>query len=66
MTVQGVPIPDDQLQKRPELAQVSFTPGTGKVLEKLPQGRVCVNANVFRIDGQVEYPRTVTWCFNVT
>lgn len=66
LTVQGVPIPDAQLQKRPELAQVSFTPGPGKVFEKLPQGRVCAAANVFRIDGQVEDPRTVTWCFNVT
>jgi hypothetical protein len=66
LTVAGVPIPDDQLQKRPELAQVSFAPGTGKAFEKLPQGRVCVDANVFRIDGVQEDPRTVTWCFNVT
>jgi len=66
LTVQGVPIPDDQLQKTPATSVIAFTPGAGKALEKLPQGRVCVNANVFRIDGTVEDPRTVTWCFNVT
>ena len=66
LRVNGVDLPDDQLQKRPELAQISFAPGTGKVFEKLPQGRVCVDANVFRIDGTQEDPRTITWCFNVT
>jgi hypothetical protein len=65
-TVQGVPIPDDELQKTVATGVITFTPGPGKVFEKLPQGRVCASANVFRIDGTVEDPRTVTWCFNVT
>jgi len=66
LTVQNVPIPDEQLQKTPATGVVSFTPGAGKAFEKLPQGRVCASANVFRIDGQAEDPRTITWCFNVT
>ena len=66
MSIQGVAIPDNQLQKTPATGVIAFTPGPGKALEKLPQGRVCATANVFRIDGTVEDPHTVTWCFNVT
>ena len=52
--INGVTIPDDQLQKRPELNQVIFNPGPGKVVEKFPAGRNCVEADIFRIDGVEE------------
>ena len=52
--INGVTIPDDQLQKRPELNQVIFNPGPGKVVEKFPAGRNCVEADIFRIDGVQE------------
>jgi hypothetical protein len=64
--VNGVLIPDDQLQKRPELNQVIFIPGPGKVIEKFPAGRNCVDANIFRIDGVQEDVPATRWCFNVT
>ena len=64
--VNGVPIPDDQLQKRPELNQVIFNPGAGKVVEKFPAGRNCVEADIFRIDGAQEDVPPARWCFNVT
>ena len=64
--VNGVLIPDGQLQKRPELNQVLFTPGPGKVVEKFPAGRNCVEADIFRIDGTQEDVPPVRWCFNVT
>ena len=64
--VNGVTIPDDQLQKRPELNQVIFIPGPGKVVEKFPAGRNCVEADIFRIDGVEEDVPPVRWCFNVT
>lgn len=66
LVVNGVLIPDDQLQKRPELSQVLFTPGPGKIIEKLPGGRNCVEADIFRIDGTQEDVPAVRWCFNVT
>ena len=66
LSVNNVEIPTDQLQKSRELATVAFTPGPGKVFERLPQGRVCATANIFRVDGTQEDPRTETWCFNVT
>jgi hypothetical protein len=64
--VNGVTIPDDQLQKRPELSQVIFSPGPGKVIEKFPAGRNCVEADIYRIDGVEEDVPAARWCFNVT
>ena len=64
--VNGVTIPDDQLQKRPELNQVIFNPGPGKVVEQFPAGRNCVEADIFRIDGAQEDVPPARWCFNVT
>jgi len=64
--VNGVTIPDDQLQKRPELNQVTFTPGPGKVIEKFPAGHNCVEADIFRIDGVQEDVPPARWCFDVT
>jgi hypothetical protein len=66
LAVNGVVVPDGQLQKHPELSQVVFTPGTGKVFEKLPSGRNCVQADIFRVDGTNEAVPPVRWCFNVT
>jgi hypothetical protein len=64
--INGVTIPDDQLQKRPELNQVIFNPGPGKVVERFPAGRNCVEADIFRIDGGQEDVPPARWCFNVT
>ena len=64
--VNGILIPDDQLQKRPELNQVLFTPGPGKVIEKWAAPSDCVDADIFRIDGTPEDIPAVHWCFNVT
>jgi hypothetical protein len=64
--INGVTIPDDQLQKRAELNQVIFNPGPGKVVEKFPAGRNCVEADIFRIDGVEEDVPPARWCFNVT
>ena len=52
--VNGVTIPDDQLQIRSELNQVIFNPGPGKVIERFPAGRNCVQADIYRIDGVEE------------
>jgi hypothetical protein len=66
LSINGVAVPDDQLQKHPELSQVTFTPGAGKVFETLPSGRNCVQADIFRVDGTAEAVAPVRWCFNVT
>jgi hypothetical protein len=64
--INGVTIPDEELQKRPELNQVIFNPGPGKVVEQFPAGRNCVEADIFRIDGAQEDVPPARWCFNVT
>ena len=66
LVVNGVQIPDDQVQIRPELNQVIFTPGPGKVIQKLGGGRNCVEANIYRLDGTQEDVPAKRWCFNVT
>jgi len=66
LAINGVAVPDDQLLKHPELSQVIFTPGPGKVFETLPSGRNCVQANIVRVDGTNETVPPVRWCFNVT
>jgi hypothetical protein len=64
--INGVTIPDDQLQLRPELNQVIFNPGEGKVIERFPAGRNCVEADIYRLDGIDEDVPPARWCFNVT
>lgn len=66
LTVNSVRVPDDQVVYRPELAQVSFTPGPGKVIERLGGGRNCVEADISRVDGVSEAVPPARWCFNVT
>ena len=66
LVVNGVQIPDDQVQIRPELNQVIFTPGPGKVIAKLGGGRNCVEADIYRLDGTQEDIPAKRWCFNVT
>jgi hypothetical protein len=66
LAINSVPVPEDQLQRHPELNQVIFTPGPGKVFEKLPAGTNCVQATIFRVDGTNESVPPVRWCFNVT
>ena len=66
LAINGVAGARRQLQKHPELNQVVFTPGPGKVFEKLPSGRNCVQADIFRVDGTNEAVPPVRWCFNVT
>jgi hypothetical protein len=64
--INGVTIPDDELQRRPELNQVIFNPAPGKTVEKFPAGRNCVEADIYRVDGAEEDIPPARWCFNVT
>ncbi len=67
LSVNGTPIPDDQLRRNDPLAQVFFTPGPGKEIQTLPAGQVIVVASVWRpIDGETrEDGRQVVWRFSV-
>ena len=64
LVVNGIVIPPDQLEKRPELNEVLFTPGPDKVIKELDAGKNCVKALIFRIDGTPAALNDPQWCFS--
>lgn len=66
LIINGIEIPEGQLQRRPELNQVFFQPGDDLALEELSPGRNCVVAVVWRETETREDGRSVNWCFEVT
>jgi hypothetical protein len=81
LVVNGVLIPDEQLQGRdpsatnelgePAASQgnapnlLFFQPGEGKVIEQFSTGRVCAAATYFRTADGLGTARTTSWCFEV-
>ena len=65
LTVDGVAIPEDQLDVTPSLNLVQFTPGDGKALEALRVGNICAQARAWESATGPDDARTVTWCFDV-
>ncbi len=62
----GVEIPAEELRLVPEQNQVFFTPGEGKVVERLNAGPNCVIAVVWKVVGRVAARPTTSrsrWCF---
>lgn len=66
LVVNDVVIPDDQLQRIPELNQVFFIPGEDKVIDRLPPGDNCVSARFWPVATGEEDSQVRTWCFSVT
>lgn len=67
LTINGTPIPDDQLRRNDPLNQLFFTPGPGTDIERLDAGLVIVSASIWRyVDGETrEDARQVSWSFHV-
>ena len=66
LVINGVIIPEDQLQVTPEIGLIEFTPGDGKAVEALQPGQNCVSAVIWKIaDGRGVSDRTIPWCFDV-
>jgi hypothetical protein len=64
LTLDRRPIPDDQLDIVEGINRVSFTPGTGKEIEQLDEGRHCATVEYF-VPAEVSGDRdTYTWCFS--
>ena len=67
LLINGVEIPLDQIDRNPAQAIISFTPGEGKEMRRLPAGRLCAGVVFWpttgsqEVDGQ-SYDR---WCFTV-
>jgi len=65
LTVNGVPIPPDQLRRTPALNLVEFEPGPGKEIEQLPAGQNCVVATFWRSETGPSQSTSRAWCFTV-
>ena len=69
--VDGRPIPDDQLDVVQGINRVSFTPGDGKEIEQLDEGRHCASVE-FGLSTTTTaenttvtaMPETYSWCFS--
>ena len=64
LVVNDIVIPPEQLEKRPELNEVLFTPGPDKVIKELEAGKNCVKALIFRVDGTPAALTNPEWCFS--
>ena len=65
LTIDRVPIDEDNLIRRDEVNQVFYQPGEGLEFEVFPPGRVCAIAEVEQATTG-EPVRSVEWCFEVT
>lgn len=65
LVINGTPIPEDQLVRRPDLSAVFFTPGQGKVIEALSPGTNCAEATIRPLRNPDEQIQPVKWCFRV-
>lgn len=67
LTVNGIPVPDDQLDVIEGLNRYSFTPGEGKEIERLPPGRACAVVDYTPVAGaEGATGGSYRWCFNVS
>lgn len=68
LRINGIEIPEDQLDRNDPLNQVFFTPGEGKEIERLAPGPVVVHALIWRAGfGETrDDGRTVTWRFRAS
>jgi hypothetical protein len=67
LAINGLRIPEDQLERNEGLATIGFQPGEGKVVERLgPEN--CADATIWLIAEGPDGPsrEVVTWCFQAT
>ena len=64
LQIDGVAIPDDQLEKVAQLGEYRFKPRPGRVIERLRSGEHRATVEVRPPDGRP--PITYTWSFRVT
>lgn len=63
LSINGIVIPLDEMTIRSSLGEYFYDPGPGKVIEELPQGRICVVAGA-RSQLDDEEPVSHAWCFS--
>lgn len=66
LSVNGVVIPDDQLDVIDGLNRYAFTPGEGREIDELPPGRTCAEVTFQQVTDPDAEPGRYRWCFNVS
>ena len=64
LTIGNVKIPLDQQRIEPALNSVMFRPGKNKVLERLPNQKVCASVQYWEVQAP-DRTSTISWCFRV-
>lgn len=62
--INGVPIPEDEINEVLALNQLRFSPGAGQTLERLFTEQNCVRVNYWLIVQGPQSVQTYTWCFD--
>lgn len=62
LTINGTPIPPDQLNRADGLGQIVFQPGEGKELEQLQPGPNCAVVTYWQL-AQPDQRFSRSWCF---
>lgn len=62
--INGVPIPPEEVVEAAALNQIRFSPGPGKVRERLFTEQNCVRVTYWLIAEGPDSPQQYSWCFN--
>jgi hypothetical protein len=65
LSLNGVPLPDDEVIVVPELSQVFYQPGPNQTFESWPSGRNCLLATYWRSATGPGQSTSRAWCFTV-
>lgn len=65
LTLNGTLLPKGEVNEVPELNQVTFKPGPGKLYERLPAGENCLIASYWQSAFGPAVTTLRTWCFSV-
>ena len=64
LSIDGIGIPQDQIEVVPGLNQYFYTPGPGQEVATLPPGRNCVTIVIKRVTDPTDNGHRFGWCFN--
>ena len=65
LTLNGIPLPLDQVTWVPELNQITFRAGPGKAIEQLEPGQNCMVATYWQSAYGPSESSLHSWCFTV-
>jgi hypothetical protein len=64
LLIDGIGIPEDQIEVVPGLNQYFYTPGPGQEVATLPPGRNCATILIKRVADPKDNGHRFSWCFN--